>query len=76
MSVPRISATAESAPIARPPMIVSGIMYRLRIDSRTRGSFLNPDICKPDARIFFACVVSSMPEVFTQKTAKSAEKAR
>src|SRR3989344_4647227 len=75
VNAPRVSANAARAPIARPPIIVKGIIYLERIDSNTLGSFLNPGICKPEERIFFAWLDSSIPEVFTQNTAKTAERA-
>src|SRR3989344_6699840 len=79
MAVPEVrapnkSATEENKPIAKPPIIVKGIIYLFKIASKTLGSFLKPGICNPEARIFFAWEDSSIPDVLTQNTANIAER--
>src|SRR3989344_6163507 len=65
-NAPVKSANAARIPIANPPMTVNGIIYLLSICSKTLSSLLNPGICKPDAMIWFACDLASIPEVCTQ----------
>ena len=74
VSAPIRSAIAASAPIANPPMMVSGRMYLFNIDSKTLWSCRKPGIWRPEDMIFLAWLDSSIPDVFTQNTAKIAEK--